>query len=233
MIKQLKNYFYEKLTNSTISPPNFLPMIVTNKDKSAQLMDGKLEMPPMLSREQVEALEAEIRRKYPILPEKESITKGYLINTADLYTLGFSVIPLVFEQGHFVKPDRRLLKEGDTAVILLQPQLFLQQLQVLIQRTFPNLRYLELAAAEYPRNACQQVEDWNLFAKPRKDHWKREYLVMARLNHNLTVSNSNPVNSQSFVLENMASMAVMVPVRDLVQGHFPESFHDPQLLDNM
>ncbi len=56
--------------------------------------------------------------------------------------------------------------------------------------------------------------------KPRKDHWKREFLVMARLNHNLAVSNSNPVNSQSFVLENMSSMAVIVPVRDLVQGAF-------------
>lgn len=120
MIKQLKNYFYEKLTNFTISPPNFLPMIVTTRDKATQLMDGKLKMPPMLSREQVEALETEIRRKYLVLPEKESITKGYLINTADLYTLGFSMIPLIFDQGHFVKPDRRLLKEGDTAVIFLQ-----------------------------------------------------------------------------------------------------------------
>ena len=83
MIKQLKNYFYERFTDSTISPPNFLPMIVTTMDKATQLMEGKLEMPPMLSREQVEALEAEIRRKYPVLPEKESITKGYLINTAD------------------------------------------------------------------------------------------------------------------------------------------------------
>lgn len=56
---------------------------------------------------------------------------------------------------------------------------------------------------------------------------------MARLNHNLAVSNSNPVNAQSFVLENMSSMAVLVPVRDLVQGHFPEIFHDQQLLDYM
>ena len=87
MIKQLKNYFYERFTDSTISPPNFLPMIVTTRDKATQLMEGKLEMPPMISREQVEALEVEIRRKYPVLPEKESITKGYLINTADLYTL--------------------------------------------------------------------------------------------------------------------------------------------------
>lgn len=233
MIKQLKNYFYERFTDSTISPPNFLPMIVTTRDKATQLMEGKLEMPPMISREQVEALEAEIRRKYPVLPEKESITKGYLINTADLYTLGFSMIPLVFDQGRFVKSDRKLLKEGDTAVIFLQPQLFFHQLQVQVQRIFPNLRYLELAAAEYPRNASQQVEDWNLFAKPRKDHWKREFLVMARLNHNLAVSNSNPVNAQSFVLENMASMAVLVPVHELVQGHFPEIFRDQQLLDYM
>lgn len=121
MIKQLKNYFYERFTNFTISPPNFLPMIVTNRDKATQLMEGKLEMPPMLPREQVEALEAGIRRKYLVLPEKESITKGYLINTADLYTLGFSMIPLVFDQGRFVKSDRKLLKEGDTAVIFLQP----------------------------------------------------------------------------------------------------------------
>ena len=134
MIKQLKNYFYERFTDFTISPPNFLPMIVTTRDKATQLMEGKLEMPPMLSREQVEAWEAAIRRKYPVLPEKESITKGYLINTADLYTLGFSMIPLVFDQGHFVKPDRRLLKEGDTAVIFLQPQLFFQQLQVQVQQ---------------------------------------------------------------------------------------------------
>ena len=56
---------------------------------------------------------------------------------------------------------------------------------------------------------------------------------MARFNHNLAVSNSNPVNSQSFVLENMFSMAVLVPVRDLVQGHFPEIFCDQQLLDYM
>ena len=39
MIKQIKNYFYEKLTDSTISPPNFLPMIVTTMDKATQLMD--------------------------------------------------------------------------------------------------------------------------------------------------------------------------------------------------
>ena len=76
MIKQLKNYFYEKLTDFTISPPNFLPMIVTTREKATQLMEGKLEMPPMISRERVEALEAETRRKYPVLAEKESITKG-------------------------------------------------------------------------------------------------------------------------------------------------------------
>ena len=46
MIKQLKNYFYERFTDSTISPPNFLPMIVTTRDKATQLMEGKLEMPP-------------------------------------------------------------------------------------------------------------------------------------------------------------------------------------------
>ena len=45
MIKQLKNYFYERFTDSTISPPNFLPMIVTTRDKATQLMEGKLEMP--------------------------------------------------------------------------------------------------------------------------------------------------------------------------------------------
>ena len=50
MIKQLKNYFYERFTDSTISPPNFLPMIVTTRDKATQLMEGKLEMPPMISR---------------------------------------------------------------------------------------------------------------------------------------------------------------------------------------
>ena len=177
MIKQLKNYFYEKFTDSTISPPNFLPMIVTTRDKATQLMDGKLKMPPMLSREQVEALETEIRRKYLVLPEKESITKGYLINTADLYTLGFSMIPLIFDQGHFVKPDRKTSERGRYCGNFPAATAVFQQLQVLIQRTFPNLRYLELAAAEYPRNASQQVEDWNLFAKPRKDHWKREFLL--------------------------------------------------------
>lgn len=65
MIKQIKNYFYERFTDFTISPPNFLPMIVTTRDKATQLMEGKLEMLPILSREQVETLEAEIRRKYP------------------------------------------------------------------------------------------------------------------------------------------------------------------------
>ena len=47
MIKQIKNYFYERFTDFTISPPNFLPMIVTTRDKATQLMEGKLEMPPM------------------------------------------------------------------------------------------------------------------------------------------------------------------------------------------
>lgn len=58
MIKQIKNYFYERFTDFTISPPNFLPMIVTTRDKATQLMEGKLEMLPILSREQVETLEA-------------------------------------------------------------------------------------------------------------------------------------------------------------------------------
>ena len=156
MIKQIKNYFYERFTDFTISPPNFLPMIVTTRDKATQLMEGKLEMLPILSREQVETLEAEIRRKYPVLPEKESITKGYLINTADLYTLGFSMIPLVFEQGRFVKPDRKLLKEGDTAVIFLHPQLFFRQLQVQVQQIFPNLRYLNITVQMSP---CSEGTD--------------------------------------------------------------------------
>ena len=53
MIKQIKNYFYERFTDFTISPPNFLPMIVTTRDKATQLMEGKLEMLPILSREHV------------------------------------------------------------------------------------------------------------------------------------------------------------------------------------
>ena len=39
MIKQIKNYFYERFTDFTISPPNFLPMIVTTRDKATQPKD--------------------------------------------------------------------------------------------------------------------------------------------------------------------------------------------------
>lgn len=66
------------------------------------------------------------------------------------------MIPLVFEQGRFVKPDRKLLKEGDTAVIFLHPQLFFRQLQVQVQQIFPNLRYLNITVQMYP---CSEGTD--------------------------------------------------------------------------
>ena len=65
MIKQLKNYFYEKLTTFTISPPNFLPMIVTTKRIKLRSLWMEIKNASMLSREQVEALETEIGESIP------------------------------------------------------------------------------------------------------------------------------------------------------------------------
>lgn len=63
---------------------------------------------------------------------------------------------------------------GEKAIIITNPADFIARVSNAIHRCFPNVRYLEIASAQY-KKVMPAPEEFDLYAR----HWKEKWKVSA------------------------------------------------------
>lgn len=226
------DYFKEKIyalkSGLTTSPHCFLPMIITDEESSKEIMQGHITLSPMVD------IDVQ-KRLFSVLKDVADITainidNGYVCDTSDLKTLSLSLYHLEYGESGFKGLDHKFRNIGDVAVILLNPQAFMQALSWGVSVVFPHLRTLEIATAQY-KEISYELEHWDLFARPLKESWKKEIFAMARIRPGINAVDeyaaSEPV---SFDIGDLSEIAICVPVKDLIRGKFPERLMQPDIL---
>lgn len=202
------------------SPHCFLPIIITDEESSKEIMQGHITLSPMVDIDVQKRLFSDLKDVADITAI--NIDNGYVCDTSDLKTLSLSLYHLEYREPGFKKLNPKFRNIGDVAVILLNPQAFMQALGWGVSVVFSHLRTLEVATAQY-KEISYELEHWDMFARPLKESWKKEIFAMARMRPGINAIDeyvaSEPV---SFDIGDLSEIAICVSVKDLIKGKFPE-----------
>lgn len=201
--------------------------IGSNEDMRA-IMKGNLVLNPVADESEVKVLLSKIPENYFAKVEGNVLENGGLVNMLELLVKQTSMYPLVYEDGKYIKPNRRFRKMGDMAVVILYPDIFIQRFQDAVGMLFANQYYGMYASARYCEKSVEP-DKFNSFNRNREDRWKKELILAIRLNPNLRVKNINMkkmVETISLSIGNLSDVAVICPIEDLLKGRFPERLLD-------
>lgn len=228
MFDYIKGKIYDLKSGFTTSPHCFLPIIITDEENSREIMQGHITLCPMVDLEVQKRLFSNLKDVADITVT--NIDNGYVCDTSDLKTLSLSLFHLEYGESGFKRMNPKFKNLGNVAVILLNPQAFMQALGWGVSVVFPHLRTLEIATAQY-KEISYELEHWDLFARPIKESWKKEIFAMARIRQGINSVDeylaSEPV---SFDIGDLSEIAICVPVRYLIKGQFPERLMQPDIL---
>ena len=214
-----KDYIYEFKSGITLSPQNFLPVIFASSIDFQSLMEGNISLKPVV-RDRENYIKV-FREKYP----------DTILNLADFYTLGFSLFPLEYQDHQFIKIFPKFRKCGEKAIIITNPAEFIARISDAIHRCFPNVRYPEIASAQY-KKVMPSPAEFDIYARPWKDRWKKEFFIFARINPNLGVSNLK-LEDVSINIGSLSELVVCVDTENLIKGRFPEALRQEELQNYM
>lgn len=122
--------------------------IGSNEDMRA-IMKGNLVLNPVADESEVKVLLSKIPENYFAKVEGNVLENGGLVNMLELLVKQTSMYPLVYEDGKYIKPNRRFRKMGDMAVVILYPDIFIQRFQDAVGMLFANQYYGMYASARY------------------------------------------------------------------------------------
>ena len=134
MFEHIKENLYKLKSGFTTSPYCFLPMIITEKENSMEIMQGHITFSPMVD------IDVQ-KRLFSVLKDVADITainidNGYVCDTSDLKTLSLSLYHLEYGKSGFKRLNPKFRNIGDVAVILLNPQAFMQALGWVFRQYF-------------------------------------------------------------------------------------------------
>ena len=228
MFDCIKEKIYDLKSDFTTSPHCFLPMIITDEESGREIMQGHITLCPMVDLEVQKQLLSDLKAVADITVT--NIDNGYVCDTSDLKTLSLSLFHLEYGESGYKRINHKFKNLGNVAVILLNPQAFMQVLECGISSLFPHLRTFEIATAQYGE-VSYEPENWDLFDRPIKESWKKEIFAMARMRPGINAKDeyvtSEPV---SFDIGDLSEIAICVPVKDLIKGKFPERLTQPDIL---
>ena len=228
MFDYIKRKIYDLKSSHTISPNCFLPMIITDEGSSREIMRGHITLSPMVDIEAQKRLLSDLKDVADITAI--DIDNRHVCDTSDLKTLSLSLYHLKYGKSGFKRLNPKFRNIGDVAVILLNPQTFMQAFGWGVSVAFPHLRTLEIATAQY-KEISYELERWDLFARPVKERWKKEIFAMARMRPGINAVDeyvaSEPI---TFEIGDLSEIAICVPIIDLIKGKFPERLMRPDIL---
>ena len=201
----------------------FIPMFIASREQADGILNGNLVLDPAADDVMVKEILSKIPPEYTVTGSWEAVEAGGYANHAELLAKQISMYPLAFENGRFLKADRRLRHLGDTAVIILYPDIFLQRVQNAVDTQYANQYMAALAAAQY-RGRSNDAYGFSLFDRDVKDRWKQEMILAVRMNPNLRITNVRSreySENMKLIAGSLSDIAVIWSVQDLVRGKFP------------
>lgn len=214
----------------TISHDVFLPMFIAPSEQAEEVMKGNLMLNPAVDAAMADGILSGIPSEYVGKSDWEAVKAGGYANLAELLAKQISMYPLVFEKGRFLKPDRRLKRMGDTAVIIVYPEVFLQRVQYAVGARYANQYMPVLASAQYRGRSTDPFE-FNLFNRDVKDRWKQEMILAVRMNPDLRVTDARSREygeKMDLMTGSLSDIAVVCPLQDLLKGRFPQEIRDSE-----
>ena len=147
MFNCIKEKIYDLKSRFTTSPHCFLPMIITDEESGREIMHGHITLRPMVDLEVQKQLFSDLKEVADITVTNRD--NGYVCDTSDLKTLSLSLFHLEYGESGYKRINHKFRNLGNVAVILLNPQAFMQVLGWCVYSVFTHLRTLEIATAQY------------------------------------------------------------------------------------
>lgn len=223
---------YEITSGYTVMPFCFLPMIIVSAGDSKSILEGNIPLAPMVKPEDAQSLAQTASEKYTVASLEDAVVSGKIMNLSDLCTLKLSLIPLVFRDGKYKRPSKKLISQGDTAIIILEPEQFMQRLNAAVHCAYPNVRVFEVATAQYG-NVTKNIENWNLFTRSKKEAWKKEIFAMARIQPNINLAQHMAVDTEYVHIGDISNIAAVIPTKNLVKGCFPQDIYADNVIADL
>ncbi len=230
ILEKIKKRKYEKDTGFTISHDVFIPMLIASSEQAEEIMKGNFMLNPAADDVIAGRILSKIPSEYVGKGDWQAVEAGGYANLGELLAKQISMYPLAFEKGRFLKPDRRLKRMGDTAVIIVDPEAFLRRVQNAVGARYANQYMPVLASAQY-RGRSTDPYGFQLFNRDGKDRWKQEMILAVRMNPNLRITDAHSREygeKMNLATGSLSDIAVVCPVQDLVRGKFPREILDPE-----
>ena len=221
-----------KKCNDIVLRDIFIPIFIGTDEETMAFAEGNLILKPVVDNVLIENLLTQIPEEYIGKTDWEAVRSGGYANIAELLAKQISMYPLAFENGKFLKLDKRFSAVGNMAVLILHPEAFLQRFQQAVSKRFANQYYGMVATAQY-EGVCADPYKFSIFNRDPVERWKQEMFFVVRMNPSLRVSSLNMEALQEtrpLNLGNLSDIVVRCSVRDLIQGDFPKELLDQEYL---
>ena len=206
----------------------FLPMFIGTKEEIEQILKGRLVCRALLDERQIRDFLSKIPDKYMGREEWDVIRAGGYANFSELLVKYASLFPLFYDNGHFLRIKRRYKSIGDSTLIVLYPNEFMQRLQCAVALGYGNQYMTLITSAVYGKTDTDPYR-YNAFRRSAKDRWKEEILLAVRMKPGLMVTETNIASmSEKIILEmgDLSDITVVARVNDLTRGIIPKELQE-------
>lgn len=209
-----------------------LPMLIGTKEEMDKIMSGLFSFKPVLSMEDHHKLVSLLKQNYNTEFDLEKQVKdGYIINFNELFTLGITAYPLMFEGDSFVPVDERYKELGDTAIIFIGLPIVLDQLRLAFKSIQPYMYDVVVYQPRYVDNIISlDYESCNVL---KENEWKKEMLIQARMRSEFNVEDTSYPTINYCKLDSINDCAIELPLQTLIDGDFNKLIEINGLIDSM
>lgn len=228
---------------------SYLPVKVIKKEYAEEMINGRIKMSPLADfggynntcddkdAGRADSTEGLIYNVSPNEPDpffsalpaglRSVIKCSYYISEVDKYAHLFCMYRLFYDLDtqSFEKMDPRMLKMGDSAVIILRPDLFYERLSRWVSATYHN-KYVSAVGDISYKSLYKDYGIWGVFAKDEKDYsYQNEVRIAAIINPRLSVhrERSEDITPWFTDLGDISDIVRVLPAKDLV--NHPLSIH--------
>ena len=224
---RIRNYLLEKRTGLTVSPANFIPVILAGEEEAKEIMSGNILMRSMLTEEEKKQIVDRIPEDMRGKSGHETWQDGYILNYADFAAKGLSMLPLVFSGHQFKKLTRKQALLGEYAVIITEPAEFMRRVAGYYEAYHANQMMIEAASAQY-KDVVLDPEKYDVYARNARDRWKREILILARIKPGVVLTEWKKPQDENVFLGDISDIAVMVKTKELRKKKMPDCLEEAE-----
>ena len=228
----------------TIEMLGYLPVKVLKSEHAEQMLHGKIRMAPLSefggwniqNYDDDQAARKDVKEGvlYNVSPEendsffsalppemKAVIRNRWYLNDTEKYTHLFCMyrLPYSYETHTFERMNERMAELGDSAVIILRPDLFYARVFNWVVNKYINKYVASIGDIMY-RSFSKDYGEWGVFVKDESYSWQNEVRIAARLNPRLTIAREEKEDLVAWFPElgDLSDIVRIVPTRELIDN---------------